>query len=128
MLKSTMVKTIDLDDWNTLVEETYGRPYNFQQQDGCKARGTESLTIAAEGAHDFENATIHEVVNGDKMGVSFAAWLTRDPEQKVKEDDPDFMLRFIWQRNFYPSAEMIAQDLLARGLVEAGEYMIDIDW
>jgi len=128
MLKTTMVKTIDVSDWDILVADTYGRPYNFQQQGGCKGRGTEPLTIASEGAYDDENDTIPEVVNGNDMGVSFAAWLARDPKQKLKENDPDYRLTMFWERSFYPSAEVIAQDLLARGLVEAGEYVIDIDW
>jgi len=128
MLKTRMVKTIDVGDWNALIEETYGRPYNYQQQDDCKDRGTEPLTIAVEGAFDYDNETIPEVVNGYEMGVSFAAWLARDPKQKLNADDPDYELELFWKRNFYPAAEMVAQDLLSKGLVEAGEYVIDIDW
>ena len=33
-----------------------------------------------------------------------------------------------WKRNFYPDIEMVANDLHAKGLLEAGEYAIDIDW
>jgi len=33
-----------------------------------------------------------------------------------------------WERNFYPDVEMIANDLHKRGILEAGEYVIDIDW
>ena len=33
-----------------------------------------------------------------------------------------------WERNFYPHVEMVMNDLHAKGLVEAGEYVIDIDW
>jgi hypothetical protein len=33
-----------------------------------------------------------------------------------------------WERNFYPDVQMIANDLHAKGLLDAGEYVINIDW
>ncbi|MCV6900900.1 hypothetical protein OE165_28100, partial [Escherichia coli] len=73
-----------MNDWNDLVEKTYGRVYCFQQQDGgCKDRGLSYITIPSEAYDDFENDTIPEVVNGDEMGVSFKAWLERDPNKKL---------------------------------------------
>lgn len=38
MLNIKTVKVIDLQEWDDLVSSTYGRPYNFQQQDDCKER------------------------------------------------------------------------------------------
>lgn len=38
-MKITTVQMIELYDWNKLVEETYGRTYSLQQQDGCCGRG-----------------------------------------------------------------------------------------
>lgn len=35
MLKFETKKIIDCFDWDELVTETYGKPYCFQQQDGC---------------------------------------------------------------------------------------------
>ena len=32
-----------------------------------------------------------------------------------------------YERNFYPSEEMIVNDLYEKGLLEAGEYEIDVD-
>ena len=32
------VKMIEVSDLDDIVVKTYGRPYNFQQQDGCKGR------------------------------------------------------------------------------------------
>lgn len=29
---------IEVQEWDALVEKTYGRPYKFQQQDGCQSR------------------------------------------------------------------------------------------
>lgn len=130
MLKVKNVQMIDVSDWDDLVQTTYGRIYNFQQQDGCKERGTFSLTIPSH-AYDYENDTIPEEVNGDEMGVSFKAWLERDPKQKLDTDDEwdrENGLSLFWERNFYPDIQMIANDLHKKGLIEAGKYVINIDW
>lgn len=127
-MKIKTKKTISLQDWDDLVSETYGRPYSFQQQDGCKDRQRVHILIPDE-ASDFERDTVPEEVNHPEMGVSFAAWLARDPEQKLSEDEPDeWELDLWWGRNFYPDVQMVANDLYAKGLIPAGEYYIDIDW
>ena len=122
------VKIVEVQEWDDLVQETYQRPYNFQQQDGCKERGLVYISIPAEIA-DYKNDAIVEVVNGSEMGVSFKAWLERDPEEPMKdEEDPTRWLELFWERNFYPSVNMIINDLHERGLLDAGELAIDIDW
>ena len=127
-MKIKNTKTISLRDWNECVKKTYGRPYNYQQQDGCQSRGVFHLTVPEEETYDFENDTVPEEVNGSEMGVSFKAWLKRDPKQKIKDQEDDFELELFWQRNFYPAIEMVANDLHKKGLLEAGEYSIEIDW
>lgn len=129
------VTMINVSDWDTLVWKTYGRVYSFQQQDGCKERGMEEITVPMQHPWDYENDTIPEKVNGDEMGVSFKAWLERDPKQKLNSEDewvPDrsdaWGLSLFWERNFYPSVDMIANDLHAKGLLPAGKYAINIDW
>lgn len=120
-------KVIWCADWDDLVVNTYNRPYSFQQQDGCKERQRVSLTIPDE-AYDYENDTVPEVVNGEEMGVSFKAWLERDPKQLLSSGKSTWSLSLFWERNFYPDVQMIANDLHAKGLIEAGSYVIDIDW
>jgi hypothetical protein len=127
MLKTKNIRMVSVQDWDELVEKTYARPYSFQQQDGCKSRGVEHLKIPSQ-AYDFENDTVPEEINGDEMGVSFKAWLERDPNEWNGEAGDHMFLDLFWERNFYPSIEMIANDLLAKGLLEAGEYTIEIDW
>ncbi len=116
---------IAVSDFDDLVEKTYGKPYSFQQQDGCKERGTFHMTVPDE-AYDFENDTIPQEINGEEMGVSFAAWLARDPKE-WHGPDREYKDMF-WERNFYPDVQMIANDLHQKGLLPAGEYVIDIDW
>lgn len=130
MLKARIEKVVDVRDWDALVEKTYGRPYSFQQQDGCKERQRVAITIPSE-AYDFENDTVPEEVNHDDMGVSFKAWLERDPDQKLDTDDEwdrEHGLELWWERNFYPDVQMVANDLYEKGLIDAGNYTIDIDW
>ena len=72
MIKFNTVNIIDVGDWDNLVKETYGKPYNFQQQDGCKERQTVYLKAPCR-SNDYRRDTIPEEVNGEEMGVSFKA-------------------------------------------------------
>lgn len=130
MLKYSNKKIIDVHDWNKLVKETYGRPYNFQQQDGCKERGLFHINIPSDEGEDEEmlNNSIPEKVNGKEMKVKFNVWLARDPEQLGGELEDDFDLSLFWQRNFYPDIHSVANDLYKKRLIEEGEYIINIDW
>ncbi len=122
---------IDVSEWDALVEKTYGRAYSFQQQDGCKSRGVFRFSVPAESEIDADMPdSIPEKVNGEEMGVKFSAWLARDPKQKLADPDEqeDYCLRLWWERNFYPDVQMVANDLHAKGLLEAGDYTINIDW
>ncbi len=118
---------IEVSDWDRLVTKTYGKTYSFQQQDDCKERGIHQLTVPSP-AEDYENDTVAEIVNGDEMGVSFAAWLARDPNQALPKQRDAYELSLFWERSFYPDVQMIANDLHARGLLPPGEYCINIDW
>ena len=130
MIKYTTKKVIEVNDWDELVSKTYGRPYYFQQQDGCKDRGFFNITVPIEDPYDYENDIIPEEVNHEEKGVSFKAWMERDPLQKLSnpEEQQDFNLRLWWYRNFYPEIDMIINDLHAKGLLPAGDYSINIDW
>ena len=127
-MKIRSVQMIDDDDWDDLVETTYGRHYTFQQQDGCKDRGIVQLVVPGED-NDAEMAdAIPEDLNCEEMGVKFAVWLARDPKQQLKNQEYDFELDLWWERNFYPDLQTVANDLHAKGLLEAGKYVIKIDW
>lgn len=127
------VKMIDVSDWDELVSQTYGKMYSFQQQDGCKERGLFRFTVP-EACEEYENDSVPEIVNHGEMGVSFGAWLKRDPkaplvdEGGAEERNDLWAVDMWWERNFYPEVQMIANDLHEKGLLEAGDYTIDIDW
>lgn len=130
-MKTYNVKMVEVRDWDQLVRDTYGKPYKYQQQDGCRARGFDQLEVPTF-AEDFEEDSIIEKVNGPEEGVSFKAWLTRDPEEPLK-DEPDREsisrgLELFWHRNFYPNISMLINDLYEKGLIEKGEFAINIDW
>jgi len=129
MIKYQLRKVIEVGDWDKLVTDTYGRVYNFQQQDGCKSRDIEYITVPCE-PEDYENDTVPEIVNGEEMGVSFKAWLERDPKQILSnpEYQNSWCVDLWWDRNFYPHVSMIINDLHSKGLLEEGEYTINIDW
>jgi hypothetical protein len=121
------VKMIEVSDWDDLVTDTYKRPYNFQQQDDCQDRGTYELTVPSEDDNeDHMNESVPEEVNGRIMGVKFKTWLERDPDHNVF--DQDYENELFWDRNFYPSIDAVANDLHKKGLLEAGTYIINIDW
>lgn len=129
MLKISTKKFIDVNDWDELVTKTYGRPYCFQQQDGCKDRGIFTLDVPSKDTYDEEmSETIEEVVNSEAMGVKFQQWLARDPKQPIGEETEQWMIDLWWERNFYPDIHTIANDLHSKGLLEAGKYIINIDW
>jgi hypothetical protein len=126
MIKTRDVKVIDCGVWDLLVRETYGKPYCLQQQDGCMPRGTIHITIPDESADSGMNNSIPVEVNGEEMGVKFELW-QNTPANQFEFSSP-FSNKLFWDRNFYPELQTVANDLHSRGLVEAGDYLIEIDW
>lgn len=141
-MKTRTETIIEVSEWDKLVQETYGRPYSFQQQEGCQPRGLRRFSVPDE-AEDFKNDFVPEKVNGEEMGVSFEAWKSRDPKQLIPDDDScrgftptedeitsmrQHGTELWWERNFYPEFQTVANDLHAQGKLDAGEYTIDIDW
>ena len=128
-IKTNKIITIDCSELDRIVEEVYGRPYCYQQQEGCRPRGTWDVEVYLNEFEDcFKNDTIPEIVNGSEMGVSFKAWLARDPKQKIKNQKQAYQLRLWWERNFYPHLDMVLQDLCKKKVIKEGEYTIIIDW
>lgn len=128
MLKYTTKKVIEVQDWDKLVQETYNKPYMFQQQEGCQSRGVVNITIPSESYEEEMNDSIPEVINGEEIGVKFDVWLERDPKEWNGKEENKRFINLFWQKNFYPDIQTVANDLHKKGLIEAGEYTINIDW
>lgn len=124
MLKYELKRIVSDSDFDALVEKTYGKKYCFQQQEGCRDRCQYSFSVPEKYAEDYDNDEIEIRVNGDEMGVSFKAWLAQEENFYVDE----FSDRLFWERNFYPSFEVLVNDLYEKGLIEAGDYILDVDW
>jgi len=121
MLVYKETRVVDVYDWDNFVSTTYNKPYNYQQQEGCKSRGFEYFTVPAnytddENMHD----EIPYEINGRQMGVKFKTWL-----EATGEEYPDCLF---WARNFYPDRNTLINDLYNKGLLEAGTYLLIIDW
>ena len=130
MLKYNNKKVIDCSDWDDLVQKTYNKPYCFQQQDGCQSRGNITIDISKEEIEDYYDLEIPFKINGNVMGVNFNTWLNTTVEEINEKHPESYKGQNIlwWDRNFYPNLQIIANDMCRKGLIESGEYMIDIDW
>jgi hypothetical protein len=128
-MKTNIVIMVNVDEWDKLVQDTYKRPYSFQQQEGCKERGIFELTVPSKHTNDEGmNDTIPEEINGETMGVKFKVWLERDPKQPIPGQTYEWENTLFWTRNFYPDVLTVANDLHSKGLLNAGKYIIKIDW
>ncbi len=129
-MKIQNVKVVDSYDWDEFVTETYKRPYVFQQQMGCRDRGAFKISIPNEANDDCFPTEVPEEVNHPQMGVTFAAWLQRDPKEPLPCEKVvgGWQCLLWWERNFYPDIQTVANDLHKKGLIEAGDYLINIDW
>lgn len=134
-MKIRKVNMISVQDWDNLVQSVYGRPYSLQQQDGCKSRGIEEVTVPISidpiaNEDDGWTEDKEDVNYGINFptAVSLPRWLERDPSKPLKNQEYDWQLSLWWDRNFYPRLDDIAQDLYNKGHLEAGDYTIAIDW
>lgn len=135
MLRYQNKKVVEVQDWDALVQEVYGKPYSFQQQEGCKQRGVFNISIPEDCEYaDEEDAEMHDDIpfgiNGDMMGVKFEKWLSTTEEEINAHHPEDYRgaNRLFWARNFYPNVNKVAKDLYERGFIEPGSYSINIDW
>ena len=129
-MKIKTIKQIAHNDWDELVEETYGKIYSFQQQEGGKERGVENITVPVpeDWVQDFENTELSFILNGNKMGIAFETWLNTKTEDTANNFEVNYRNEFFWKRKFYPHINMIINDLYSKGLIEMGDYEIKIDW
>lgn len=131
-LKINNTKTIDVQDWDNFITNTYWKTYSFQQQDWCKDRWMESFYASKTKWDSYNNDSIPFKVNWSIMGVSLDAWLKMDKEtvrtNLPADEKKDYCIDLFFERNFYPHIEELANDLCKKWLLEEWEYAIEIDW
>lgn len=109
-LKSETVKLIWESDFSKLVSETYGRPYQFQQQGDMMGQDT-----------------IY------KFSIPDATWhpTPEDAAKDIQEwiNDPrEFKYEFEAERECYPPIESVIVDLHERGIIDPGDYALHVWW
>lgn len=127
---------IDVSDWDAFVQEVYDKPYNFQQQEGCRGRGVYRLDVPSDYGDDYEDSLeIPYEINGDEMGVKFEVWrdtplkeIKTNLKNAMKDEYTNYSLQCFYERNFYPCLGALVNDLHAKGLLPEGEYAIIVDW
>jgi len=122
------VKMAESCGWDTFVSQVYGRPYCLQQQSGCYQRGIIRLSVPDEDFEDcLDEVPADRNYHGDEP-VKLSVWLARNPDEPLDNQKWDTDLGIWWERHFFPSLQAVANDLHQRGLLEAGDYVINIDW
>ena len=107
MIRYTTIKVIHLDDWDELVRETYGKPYKFQQQEGYRERPLFEIKVP-----------VPIIDEGTDKTDSMKEWM----DTPVDKDN------IYWVREFYPDIDDVVNDLFSRGLLDQGDYSIEMDW
>lgn len=115
MLRYYAAKIIDEDEFSQLVRDTYQRPYQLQQHgfdSGEPMRIGTYLEIDVPGTDTW--------LPGEH---SLEEWLEREVE-----NPGDKIAEIEWEREFTPDLQQLVNDLHAQGLLEAGEYLIKVEW
>lgn len=113
---------LDVNEWDEIVQEYYDKPYDFQQQDGCKERQIVELHVPDISPEDFEDLSFKEYKEGC-TGVSLERWKNTDSSEKFGK-----IGTIVWGRNYYPHVSMVVNDLYSKGVLPEGKYLINIDW
>lgn len=124
-MKTKTVKIAEVNDFDELVMNTYGIPYNFQQQGGCKNTSIEYFCFPFNG--DYTNTTLPFEINGKTRGISFEVWKNHDMEELKKMFSDDWEVGMFYARNFYPHIERLLQDLVDKELISGKCFGIEIN-
>jgi hypothetical protein len=131
-LKLNKVTLIEENEFSDFVSEVYGRPYRYQQTEGCLEKGTVKFSVPYERYFkpDYKE-NVNDSGNINKP-VRFREWLSRDPKEKppvgLFNGDSYWYISLFWNRHFYPYFGDLIDDLHKKGYVEEGEYILRIDW
>lgn len=136
-LEFEIKKVVEDYHWNAFVESVFGKEpntYNFQQQNGCRDRGLYLVRVfpSEEDLLDEQELLDEEIsykVNGygEMFGVSLKTWLNTSKEDTKSKVGKDYLNDLFWARHFYPTIEELVAYLYKLGLLEEGDFYIEID-
>ncbi len=142
-LKIETWQVIHETEFSKLVEETYGRPYQLQQQEPMMGQNEvrhvvvpSTNTFNGQNDPTFEQwlkRSVNEPVP-DPTGEMWEKFYAENPDQGTYTPRDDARLpgglthELWWTRDFYPPLEEVLNDLHRRGLIAEGEYHIEAWW
>lgn len=118
-LKTRTEVVVDDSDWDEFVRCVTGKRYSLQQQDDCMDRCRIKIQVPCDAGHC---KTTREDFDEDPyatMCVSLQDWLNTPPERYEN---------LVWDRNFYPDRDELANWLYEAGVLPEGTYTINVDW
>lgn len=121
MVKYKVVRQIDCWDWDEYIKTHYNKPYKFQQQAGCRDRGSVAITVPADPDDDFDD-------DWRSKQVSLQEWIDAEFDGSFDNTIEEYRTKLEGNRNFYPPLAEVINDLYDKGLLEAGDYEIIVDW
>lgn len=113
------VKLIHELKLSELIRETYRRPYQLQQQGDMMGQNEMLRVTVPQEPDDLDLPSLEE-------------WSARDvndqPEGQDDWEQYPWVRDLWWEREFYPDYQEVLNDLHARGLLPAGDYVIHVWW
>ena len=105
-------------EFSDLVRQTFERPYSLQQQGDMHSQ--ESF-VRFDVPADREEEEHWQA-------VSMEEWLAATPPDPEDRSMEAFTDRLRWDREFYPQLDSVANELHARGQLDAGTYVLHVWW
>ena len=145
-LKTQDVKYVYVNDWDEFVREVYNRPYSREEQVEDISDRTDFIDTKSKYSEPkwLQEETLDKALKDRYLAssasrVSLKNWLALDPDLPVAHkiydwhSKQDVVLQasrgelshtLWWERCFYPGIYELAYDLVAKGLLEPGTYLI----
>lgn len=114
-LKATTVTWIKVweSNFSDFVSGFYRKPYHLQQQG--EMMGQDTYVLETVGSYD----------DWDEEGIRSAE---EELNTWLATDHTAFKHRFEFEREHYPSLEVVLWDLYRKGAIAAGTYFIYVSW
>lgn len=95
-------------DCDKLITATYKKPYGFQQQAGCRDRGTYEFSLPLDcepEEYELDLEDVPATLKTYAMQTTFAKWLERSAEEPLSSETSqgNSAIELWWQRHFYPA-------------------------